>query len=64
MSISCLYTKKEMMELKKVQRGTSEMIKETEQGLLATERKRLKRDVFRVYRLVKVVDSVNAGCYS
>ena len=45
------------------------MVKEAQQELksltlFGTERRRLKKDVVKVYRIMKVVDSVNAHCYS
>lgn len=57
------------MKLEKVQRGAIEMIKETQRGLkslgvLGMDSRRLKKDVVKVYRVRKVVDSVDAHCYS
>lgn len=53
-----LYPTKEIMELEKVQRGANEMIKETEKGLkslrlFSTEKRWLKKDVVKVYRVMK-----------
>lgn len=57
------------MELEKVQRGASEMIREIAQGLkslklFGIERRRLKKEVVKVYRVKGAVDSANVCCYS
>lgn len=57
------------MELERVQRGASEMVRETEQGLkrlklFSIERRRLKKDMVKVYRVKDVVSGVNVYCYS
>lgn len=52
-----------------MQRGASEMIRETEQGLkslklFSIEKRRLKKDMVKVYRVKDVVNGVNVHCYS